>query len=741
MKKSPECRLASAGVLMVSVMALPGPLCAQTAQTAQTAPADLPASPAPDTGVVEDIVVTAQRRSENLQNVPIAITALSPERLATAGITSTQDLQLVTPGLQFISGAGSSTPRLRGVGTSATGPGVENAVATYIDNVYIASQSGSVLALNNIAQVSVLKGPQGTLFGRNATGGVVQITTRDPQDNFSGKAAVTYGNHQTYGGNLYLTDGLAPGLAADLAVYYNNLSDGFGRNLVTGRRVGTDEQFSVRSKVRWDLGDRTQLILAGDYSHIKQAQPAYRPLDGSVAVGNYVFKGGPFDIDEDLDPRLRSSFGGGSVQLGHDFEGVRLLSITAYRKSKLHIVFDIDRTPAYIINTDTTQRDSQISEEVQLLSTNKGSFQWVLGAYYFNSDGKYDPNGTITANQAATVAENDIFSKQTARSYAGFGQASYHLDGGTTLTAGLRYTVETRDFDGVIGDLLRTGTFRPTGTSTGHVRFSKLTWRFAVDHRFSRELLVYASYNRGAKSGLFNPASISPPSVTPTPQATPVNPEQLDAYEAGFKSDLLDRHLRLNAGFYYYNYKNIQLNRFVNAVQVLYNAASAKLYGLDVDSELVVTPRLSLQGGLNITHDRFGPFPGAVTSTPRPGGGYTVGPIDATGNRLLRTPDWTASVAFTNRQPVGAGEIAFSGDYYHSDGWFSDADNRLKQKPYNVVGGSITWKPDGDRYNLRLWAKNLLNEVYAVTITSSSRVDAIWVAQGRTFGLTGSVNF
>lgn len=723
--------LASAGVLILSALPLPIPLFMQTAY-AQEATASQG---------VEDIIVTAQRRSENLQNVPIAITALSSDRLSAGTINSTQDLQLVTPGLQFISGAGSSTPRLRGVGTSATGPGVENAVATYIDNVYIASQSGSVLALNNIAQVSVLKGPQGTLFGRNATGGVVQITTRDPEDEFSGKASLTYGNHKTYGGNLYLTGGLANGLAADLALYYNNLSDGFGRNLATGRRVGEDESFSVRSKLRWDLGDRTRILLAGDYSQVRQSLPAYRPLDGSIAAGNYVFAGGPFDTDQDLDPRLTSDFGGVSAQLHHDFGAVRLVSISAYRKSKLHIIFDIDRTPAFLINTDTAQIDSQFSQELQLLSTAKGPFEWVVGAYYFNSKGKYKPNGTITSNQPATVAASEIYSEQTAESYAGFAQGTYHFDGGTNLTAGLRYTEEVRDFDGVIGNRLRTGGFTPTGTSTGHVRFSKLTWRLAVDHRFSREFLIYASYNRGAKSGLFNPGSISPPLVTPTPQATPVDPEQLDAYEAGFKSDLFDRHLRLNAGFYYYDYKNIQLNRFVNAVQVLYNAASAKLYGLDADAELVVTPRFTLQGGLNITHSKFGSFPGAVTSIPRPGGGYTVGPTDATGNKLLRTPDWTANASFTYRLPVGPGEVTFSGDYYHSDGWFSDADNRLKQKPYDIVGGSIAWKPQDERYNLRLWAKNLFNEVYAVTITSSSRVDALWVAQGRTFGVTAGFNF
>ena len=171
------------------------------------------------TPALTEIIVTAQRRSENLEVVPIAITALSGADLASAGVGSTADLALVTPGLTVVNIAGIVLPHIRGIGTTAYGAGLENSVSTYVDGVYLASGSASLLSLNNVAQIEVLKGPQGTLFGRNATGGLMQIITKDPQSNFNGEANLGYGNFQTVQGNLYVTGPIGPTLDADLAVH------------------------------------------------------------------------------------------------------------------------------------------------------------------------------------------------------------------------------------------------------------------------------------------------------------------------------------------------------------------------------------------------------------------------------------------------------------------------------------------------------------------------------------------
>jgi iron complex outermembrane recepter protein len=199
---------------------------------------------------LEEIVVTAQRRSENLQKVPIAVTVLSADALAEKGVDTVELLATTVPGLTYSETGTLGTPRIRGIGVAFVAGGNENSVATYVDNVYYASASSSILSFNNISQIAVLKGPQGTLFGRNATGGLIQVTTRDPSETFGGLADVTVGNLSTYGANLYVTGGLIENLAADLAVHLKDQIDGFGRNLFDGHDVGQSREVSLRSKFK-----------------------------------------------------------------------------------------------------------------------------------------------------------------------------------------------------------------------------------------------------------------------------------------------------------------------------------------------------------------------------------------------------------------------------------------------------------------------------------------------------------
>jgi iron complex outermembrane receptor protein len=185
---------------------------AQTVPSAATAPGTSTGNQAPTTQGLADIIVTAQKRSETAQNVPVAITSLSMGRLSTAGISDTTELAQLTPSLSFNTNLGGfGQPRIRGIGTTATGPGIENPVATYVDGVYIGSSTGAIFALADVQQVDVLKGPQGTLFGRNATGGVIQVTTLKPTEELHANAQLTYGNYNTYGGSAYLSGGLAKG--------------------------------------------------------------------------------------------------------------------------------------------------------------------------------------------------------------------------------------------------------------------------------------------------------------------------------------------------------------------------------------------------------------------------------------------------------------------------------------------------------------------------------------------------
>ncbi|MDB5577573.1 MAG: TonB-dependent receptor [Bradyrhizobium sp.] len=707
-----------------------------SAVQAQTTAAGATTQVDQDGSGLEEIVVTAQRRAENLQDVPVAVTALTSNSLASKGISNTTDLGSVTPGLSYSTVVGSALPRIRGIGSAISLGGNENPVATYIDGVYIASAAASVLSFNNIEQVAVLKGPQGTLFGRNATGGLIQITTRDPQQAFAGEASATYGNLDTIGGTAYLTGGLAENLAADLAVFYNDQRDGFGRNLTTGSEINKARDFAARSKIKLSIGNDTTIRLALDYAHTRAAAPAFRPIYGSLPITGLPFTGGKFDIANETDPSLVSEQGGGSLSVTHNFGAINLLSITAYRKTSFHTLFDIDKLPAFISRSDLNQPQHQFSQELQLQSKGRGPFRWVVGGYYFNSSASYDPLVISTVPSDLIIS-----STQKTESIAAFGQASYEFAPKTTITIGLRYTDENKDYQGQGVVALRTGVTTINPAIFGTLKARKLTWRAALDHHFTDTILGYISYNRGFKSGGFNPQQFAQP-------LTPFQPEVLDAGEAGLKMELLDRHLRLNTAGFYYKYKNIQINAFQNGISTIYNAASATIYGFDLDATAVATRNLSFTLGASWLHDRYGDFPGAVISTPRVPNGTTILGGNATaagnaeGNRLSLTPDWTLNLGADYVIPLPNGSINLSANFFHSDGWRAEPDNRIGQKPYNLVNASATWLfgPNRD-YSVKLFAKNIGNVAYAVQMNAQPQADGVAIGAGRTYGVTLGVKF
>ncbi|GGC12929.1 TonB-dependent receptor [Novosphingobium endophyticum] len=717
-------------LLLVSA-ALPGS--AAIAQTATQEPARTPSTKAASGGAVgnglAEIVVTAQRRSENLQNVPVAVTALSADTLKATGATSVEDLNGLTPGLNITTTGGVYVlPRIRGVGTTAGGAGIENPVAVYVDGVYYASATGSLLSLNNVAQVAVLKGPQGTLFGRNATGGLIQITTRDPQQDFEADIEGTYGNKDTIGGSLYLTGGLATNIAADLAVYYRNQQDGFGVNRVTGKDVNRGRNLALRSKIKWDLSEDTTIKLAGDYTNNRAALVAFRPVSGTIPVGGVPFSSGKFDVESDADPLSATKQGGGSLTIQHDFSAVRALSITAYRRTRTHFILDSDKRPQPITTIDLVQNDRQFSQELQLVSTAGGPFQWTAGAYYFWAKGSYDPIQIIINNGVVRLT---LPSEQTTNSIAAYAQGSYELAEGLKLTAGLRYTHDRQSFSGSKTTTTPAGTF-PTASDSDSTTASKVTWRLAVDYRFSPELMGYLSHNRGFKSAGYNPQAFP---------AVPFEPEVLDAYEAGFKADLFDRKVRFNPSVFYYDYRNLQVSSFVNGILTISNAANAEIYGLDLDATAAITTGLTLSGGLSLLHARYKDFNGASISTPLPGGGNLITSGSAAGNRLQATPDWTLNLAVDYSIPVGENELQLHGDYYYNDGWYPEAENRVRQPSYNLFNASIAYVFNDQRYSARIWGRNLGNTAYALQMNSQAVGDAIGMAPGRTFGVTLGAKF
>ncbi|HJQ17506.1 MAG TPA: TonB-dependent receptor [Allosphingosinicella sp.] len=731
---------------------------------------------AENSGEIGEIVVTANKRSENIQKVPIAITAVTGERLSNIGVTNTQDLARVVPGLSIQNSVGGTQAHLRGVGTTAAGgPGHENSIATYIDGVYIVSTSGALVQLNNIAQVEVLKGPQGTLFGRNATGGVINIRTRDPQQTPAGDFTLRYGNYDTWSGQGYLTAGLAPNLAADIAGFVSIQGKGWGKNVANGKDVNKMNQYAVRSKWLFEPTDRDHFRLIGDFTRVTGNTFAsfallpgtaanYGPGNTTVAeraarlgpdglptsdalsfmaamasgalapfavVGEpYASHAGFYDNDAFIQPFYHDKKGGVSLQWDHEFGDLRFTSITAYRRGNQKVAWSSVTVPADVSHAEWQLKARQFSQEVQLGSAANSNVKWVVGLYYLNATST-NPAFSILGTSLAPIQELTFHAHTSTESGAAFGQVTAPLWSGANITGGLRYSVERR---GIRGDTLLAfpGDFNLTvGQVDDHKTFRKLTWRLALDQQVTPDVLVYASYNRGFKSGLYN--AVPPSNVI-------VEPEVLDAYEVGVKTDLLDRHLRLNVSGFYYDYKNLQVTVYTPTSAVLQNGAASKIYGVDVDLTARIGPYLTLTGGGTLMHSEFTSYPQAGFFVPQPlseGGGTIQHFASAKGNKLPYAPDFSFNAGADYAVPIGSGEADFNVNYSYVSRFYPQPDNILSQPAYGLLDGSLTYKFAGKKLEVGVWARNITKEKYHVALFPTANLGGYQnglVGAPRTYG-------
>lgn len=691
---------------------------------------------------IEDIVVTAQRREERLQDVPIAVTALNESQLSNSGLMTTQDLTTVTPTLTIGQNGGNALPRLRGVGASFGGPGIENSIATYVDGVYIAAAPASIFSLAGVERVEILKGPQGTLFGRNATGGLIQIITKKPSETFGGTLSGSYGSYDTVGGDAYLTGGLAAGLAMDFAAHASFQGDGFGRNRFLDIDANrTDRDLAFRSQLLY-TGDATTVRVAADFSQIEGSPYEFRrsPFDIST-LGPILPNQDPWDTNGNVPYNTNAKSYGASLTVNHELAFADLVSITAGRRTSLYLRIDADTTPTPGVTVENLQVERQFSQELQLVSKPGSPVSWLVGAYFFDARSRYKPTdisfGPIAQDPAFPLATQRTFSLQGTRSYAAFGQAEIPLGEATRVTVGLRYTNERKSFDAQQDGILADGTVVPFGVRSDSVKYNKLTWRLSLDHRFSPELMAYASVNRGFKSGGFNPGGGI--------ADAPFDPEQLDAYEVGLKADLFDRSLRFNPSFFYYDYKDLQVTTFSPlALPIFINGPSAEIYGLDVDFIAEPLARLTVRGGLTLIHHRFGDFPNAPfvypNTPPTPGGTLTF--QNAAGNRLPYTADWASTVAADYVIPTSFGKVTLSGTYNHSDGYYFELDNLRHQTAYDIVNGTIRVENESGSLYTSLWVRNLLEEVVLLQVQGSATLGgSAQYGAPRTYGITIGTKF
>jgi iron complex outermembrane recepter protein len=724
-----------------------------------------PAAPARGRSrLVEEIVVTAQKREEDIQDVPISISAFTGESLDAKGITDPKTLAQSIPGVTYGETVNFSIIYVRGVGTDAFLPDSDLSVAMYMDGIYFPFANGLSQTFGAIERVEVLKGPQGTLFGRNATGGAFNITTKTPEFEPAFSFSTGYGKFDQFNSRVYGNIPLTDSLAANVSLTYNTGDNYYSGtrgdvNSTAGRPLPTESEKGARLKLRWNPSEWFDLTVTG-LKHEKDglASSAMPNIAPSTATSTlYLLTNGePYEVPPEyrVDVDVPSYFAldnevvYGQLVLKPDWFDIKLLA------SQQDIVtdnnYDFDGTTAPFITFDARGQFADVfTGELQFISNGEWGpdwLEWVAGMYYLDQTVGFPLNrlsaggldlstgniagiiqvppalGSLLQNLAnAGLPLTDGFSLalvslQEAQSTAYFGQATAYFTDELYLTLGGRFQEETRrviessigaaQLDGQPLTLLQFG--QPVNEDTNFSPKVVLGYKPAMDK------LVYLSWSKGFKSGTFNTVN-----VYNGPEF--VQPEEVTSYELGTKLDFADGQLRTNGAVFYNNIKDQQV-QFISllaggAVQ-LENAGEVDIYGAEI--ELQYTPHWNsgLFAALAATYldSEYVSYPNASGYT-SPTGLYNFRQGDYTGNRTVRTPELSGSFIVNQVFGFSHGDIEIGGTYYYSSDFFFQAQNNeiSRQRSYSTIDAQLSYLHHSSNIRLTLLGKNLTDERYQLT--------------------------
>lgn len=686
-RKSISLALAGCSIFAVAAHAQEGPATAQDGARAEA-----------------DIIVTAQRRDERLTDVPISVTALSADALNRSGVGATGDLGKVTPGLTMDRSGPFSQPTIRGIGSSVTGPGIGTSIATYIDGFYQPSTVSNDFQLADIKSIQVLKGPQGTLFGRNSTGGAILVSTIDPTFEPSGSASLSYASFGEVRASALISGGLTDTLAVYGSVFYRAYT-GFAKDVVTGRNDQKISQVVARGKILWQPSDSFKATLAYAHGDIDDpfgvAQTAYRGVSAAVGKPGAIIPTGRRETATTERPftfiNYDSIYLTGELDLG----GATLKSFTGWRDEVSRVRLDSDKSNYAYQTIGFEPRDRTFTQEFNLSSNPGGPLQWVLGAYYYRDRAAYD-NLNVTPEGGAAFKFLDA--SLATNAYALFADATYEVVDGLFLTGGLRYNHEKT-----------TGTFASildgyTPTSAGK-SFNNISPRAVIRYELTPKSSLYASFNMGYKAGTFNATGLS---------TTPVDPEKVLAYEVGYK--MAQGGTRFEAAGFYYDYSDLQVTSYVNvagagSTALLTNAAKARIWGMDLSLSQSLTDALRVEIGASYVEASYKSFPGATHYHWDGLGNVTVDPDDASGNRMIRTPKFTGRVALDYETRIADGAARANISYSYRSQVNFDPFGETRQGGYGLLDARISWTEPSDHMTLSIFGRNLTNRTYYSVVT------------------------
>ena len=696
----------------VALMALPGIAHAQAGSPPEK-PSTLPAAtgpqqnganvPGPDTqgeatAKTDEIVITAQRRSQRLVDVPIAVTAVTGAALEESGVTSTAQLGQVVPGLRLDLSGAFFQPTVRGVGSATAGVGLSSNVATYIDGVYRPSPFTTNFELADIESIQVLKGPQGTLFGRNATGGAILVVTEDPKFTSNVHGTLSYSRFNTIRGTVSASTGLNDKIALGISGVFSR-SDGYVKDINTGRDAGDYERYQLRAKLLFKPTENISFLLSGEHFQAHDNNViAYTAFDSRTFARPYVpVPTGRGQFASDFKPRYEVKRNAVSLRSIFRLGGPTLTSITAYSDEKVpkqDIDFDATALPGLRVNVPFAEKT--FTQELTLTSSSHQRLTWVAGLYYFWDEG-IQPHYDVSIAGAPSFGLFKV--GVTTNAYAAFADATYAATDRLFLTLGGRYSTEKQDAFFQV--------FPPSPSVSRSEKFRGFTPRAVVRYEFAPRSNIYLSYNKGFKAGGFAPTTFD---------LTPFKNEKINAYEIGLK--IARSKFNLETSAFYYDYTNLQIANYTSGVGVITNAAQSKVYGADIQFTGRITDRFTVLAGLAYTHSKYTSFPNATfyPGTGLPGDPVTVGTIDASGNPLVRTPKWTGTFTASYDQPVGSGNLRFFSNYYVTSGFNFDAPGQFHQKGYGLLSGRITYTPANKAYSVGVFGNNLTDTTYLTQV-------------------------
>jgi iron complex outermembrane receptor protein len=689
-------------------------LLAIPAAAAQTEGADGAAGEA-----VEVLLVTAERREAGAGDVPISLSVSSGEMLDASGTESSYDLQLRVPGLVFSTSSVLGQPYLRGVGSDLISTGADASLGTFVDGVYQSRAVGALQDFYDVERVEVLRGPQGTLFGRNTTAGAVRIFTRKPEPDFSVESDLLYGNFDKLrwrgSVNVPISDQVITRLSA-----LHTQRDGFTDNSFLGKDLDGEGRSAVRGQLLFEPNNRASLLLRGDYTHERStrglAPKVSEPLASSPAVGaGALIPAGPRDVLNDTSNSASVDLWGVSVEGDLEFDGFAFESLTAFRRSEYAQRLDSDATelPFAVVSPDEVS--NTFSQELQLTSTHDGRVQWLGGVFYLHEDAEQD----VDLNALAAGVRDRTGADLETNSVGVFGEASVQFWDAFRASAGLRYSYEHRS-----QDFHETVNGAPVADFDQTADWDAWSPRFTVEYAVRDDALLYASISRGFKSGGFN-SSVA--------QAQPFDPEFMWAYEAGLKLRALAGRARLDLAGFYYDYKDIQLAipRGLPFPEVV-NAGHADIWGLEVQGQLVPVEALELEASLAYLDATFSDLTAIDANNPG-------SDPDRSGNRMPRAPEFSAFVAAQYRAPVHRfGTLTPRVEYrYQSEIFFNlFEDDYVRQAGYGIWNLRLTYESRGRCCFVAGFARNLGDKLYAQNVIRADPAFgtlAFWGAP-RTYG-------